>query len=168
MQALYNHFRDLMIEAQAKTDKSYELIAKKRATIKRLEKQIEKLEKNIYYYPSWVKEVLIPLGQRITERIGLPFEIYGPFGLACETSLYFRADMSKSICDQPTKHITVLPEFGDNRTFYLLYYTGERDNTYEDGSIGALNGFNNRRAPLPDDFEAILEIVNKNSVDGHE
>ena len=53
--ALYNHFRDLMIEAQAKTDKSYELIAKKKATIKRLEKQIEKLEKNIYYYPSWVK-----------------------------------------------------------------------------------------------------------------
>ncbi len=164
MQELYNHFRDLLIEAQAKTDSAHELVVKKNKTIERLEAQIEKLENNSYYYPSWVKEVLIPLAEKITEQIGLPYEVYGPFGLACETSLYFRADMSKSICEQPTKHITVLPEFGDNRTFYLLYYTGERVNEYAEGSIGDLNGFNYRRAPLPDDFETILAIVNKNSV----
>ncbi len=162
MKELYERYQTLLKEEQARTDEINATIAKKKKSIKLLEKQIEKLESRTYHYPSWVQTVLIPLANKITERIRLSYEIYGPFGLSCETSVYFREDMSKSICDQPTKHITVIPKFSEDN-FYLEYYTGEMINEYEQGSIGELNGWNNCRATLPDDFEKIVAIVNKNS-----
>ena len=161
MKALYEHYDKLMREAKESTEKGYETIAKKKQSIRRLEKQIEKIEQSIYRYPSWVKEVLTPLADRISERLGLPYEIYGPFGLSCETSVYFQADKETAITDQPIKHLTVLPEYADDHSFYLLYYTGESTNEYMEGSIGYLNGFNNVRATLPDDFEAIMKIISK-------
>ena len=162
MNELYERFNALMQEGKENTDKILDLIAKKRQSIKRLEKQIEKLETKCYCYPSWIKTVLTPLAQKLSEKIGMPYEIYGPFGLANETSVYFHKDMTKSICDQPTKHLTVVPEFNGDK-FYLKYYTGEKTNKYQSGSIGELNGYNNCRAVLPDDFNEILKIVNKNN-----
>jgi len=70
MKALYEHYDKLMREAKESTEKGYETIAKKKQSIRRLEKQIEKIEQTIYRYPSWVKEVLIPLADRISERLG--------------------------------------------------------------------------------------------------
>ena len=161
MKELYRKYQALIEQAETENNRTYELISKKKASVTRLRNQIEKLENKVYNYPSWYEVILNPLAFRLSQDLHLPYEIYGPFGLSCETSIYFRADMQKSICDQPVFHLTVYPNFG-REIFCLEYDTGERTHEYEDGSIGELNGWNKRRAPLPETYAEVLELVKKN------
>jgi len=164
MKELYKKYQELIEQAETENNRTYELISKKKASVTRLRNQIEKLENKVYNYPSWYEIILKPLAFRLSQDLHLPYEIYGPFGLSCETSIYFRADMQKSICDQPFLHLTVYPNFGTD-SFCLEYDTGERTHEYEDGSIGELNGWNKRRAPLPETYAEVLELVKNNYVE---
>ena len=161
MKELYQKYQDLVIKAETENNRTFEMISRKKATVTRLRNQIEKLENHVYNYPSWVEIVLKPLAWRLSQDLHLPYEIYGPFGLSCETSIYFRADMKKSICDQPVFHLTVYPNFGKD-VFFLEYDTGVRTGSCQEGSIGALNGFNYVLAPLPDTYEEVLAMTKRN------
>lgn len=147
---------------RAKMQEISEKIISKKAKAERLKKQIEKLEKqkdDIFFGRNWVKGIVEPLAEVLAERSGLKYEIYGPFGIRCSTSIYLRADMSRSITEQETRSITLTPATSEDGTEYCNYDTGEKIDSYEAGSIGWLNGFNNKSAPLPDTLEEIEKLL---------
>ena len=45
----------------------------------------------------------------------------------------------------------------------LRYDTGVRDNSYQRGSIGELNGFNKIENPLPESIEEIVNLIKSKS-----
>ena len=129
--------------------------------IEKAEKQISRLEKKRDKIKSinWFDEIVKPLGEILSKKIGLPYEIYGPFGLECNTSIYFREDMAKGICEQPTKSIHLRPSHKEIYVLEIYYETGEKTNTYASGTIGDLNGMNNVIAVLPDTIEDIIGLL---------
>ena len=137
----------------------YDAFTEKKAELKVLEDKIEKHERSIerlkakYYKTcdslSWVKCLVYPLAEELKNLVGAEkYDVYGPFGLRAETSIYLRkGKMSGSI--------TLTPH--DN--FRLYYDTGEKRGQYEARSLGALNGMDNVEAPLPDDVSEIAALL---------
>lgn len=150
------------IELERYKNKHAEIEAEKErleARIERANKQLVRLEeKECKLHRPSRYDVIEALAKKLSEHYGLPYEIYGPFGLECETSIYLRKDMSKSICDQKTISIRLRP-FGDRENDWITYDTGERTNRYAKGSMGELNGYNSVYAPLPTDFNEILKLM---------
>jgi len=122
--------------------------------VKRLEAKRDKLG-GVY----WTDEIVHPLGKLLSGRLGLPYEVYGPFGLGCATSIYFRKDMTKSITEQPTKSITLRPQSGADGVFTVHYETGERTGVYAENTIGKLNGFDKITKELPDTIDEIIPLL---------
>ena len=151
------------------TKRAETLMAKKKESL-----AIEKLEKKIEWHKkryekinvSSVDTILIPLANEICKRKGFKhFDIYGPFGLSCETSVYFANKAHEKteevytdidICDIDTWSLTLTPS--DSPSGYS-YWTGKETNTYPKGSIGELNGMNQIYAPLPADIDQIIELL---------
>jgi hypothetical protein len=129
-------------------------------------KQIERLEKRLKGLPDtgWIKGFLEPLAAAISEKVGLPWEIYGPFGLSCNTTIYLREDMNKSICDQRTLSITIEPELDDG-AWSFVYRTGETTGDYKLNTIGWLNGFYCVTEPLPDTLDEIVGLLKSSGKD---
>ncbi len=154
--------REKMQEISDKISSRREKVEKLQKQIERQEGHIKKLEKqkdDIFFSRGWVQGIVEPLAEVLAQRTGLKWEIYGPFGLRCETSIYLRADMSKSITEQETRSIRLTPATDQNGTEYCMYDTGETEGGYEPMSIGWLNGFNHKTAPLPDTIEEIEKLL---------
>lgn len=137
-------------------------IGKAREEIERAKRRIERLEKKrneVFFAENWVEGIVDPLAQELATRTGLCYEIYGPFGLRCETSIYLRKDMSKKITEQETRSITLTPGDDGNGNRTVFYDTGETDGSYQKGSIGHLNGMHHKTAPLPDTIEEIEALL---------
>ena len=138
------------------------------ALIAKHQKRLKKLQEK----GGWYQQVLVPLAEALSKELNMPYDIYGPFGLGCETSVYFfPSGKIGDIVKEDTYSITVHPSSRPWQTpfedrFYLTYNTGEETNEYPEGTIGHWNGFNNVRAELPDDLDKILEIVKKNYIGG--
>lgn len=141
------------------------------ALIVKHQKRLRKLQEK----GGWYRQVLVPLAEALSKELNMPYEIYGPFGLSSETSIFFfPSGKIGNLAKEDTYGITVHPSsrpHDDWRTpfedcFYLTYNTGEKRNEYQEGTIGYWNGFNNVEAELPDDLDKILEIVKKNFVGG--
>lgn len=159
MQDIINNYN---VELEKYRNKHAELEAEKErieSRIERANKQLVKLEEKErkLHRPSRY-DVIEALAVKLSEHYGLPYEIYGPFGLKCETSIYLRKDMSKSITAQKTISIRLRP-FGDVENDWMTYDTGKRTNEFPKGSIGELNGYNSVYAPLPKDFNEILKLM---------
>lgn len=159
---LYEKYR----EHGAKERKIEALIAKHQKRLKKLQEK-----------GGWYQQVLVPLAEALSKELNMPYDIYGPFGLGSETSIYFfPSGEIGSIVKEDTYSITLHPSsrpHDDWQTpfedcFYLTYNTGEKKNEYPEGTIGYLNGFNNVEAELPDDLDKVLEIIRKNFVEGKE
>jgi len=136
-------------------------IEKRQERIARATKQIEKLNKKMYgkgMWASWIDDILQPLMRDLEKFAGDGWqgEIYGPFGIEAQTSIYLRTDMAMSICDQPTYGLTVYPP--DNNGI-MMYQTGEVTNKYPKGSIADMNGMNYVKAVLPDTAEEIWKLM---------
>lgn len=143
-------------EARDNLDKEIE---KRYERIQRAERQIEKLKnKKENEYAYWFDDVVTPLMNDLAKFAGDGWygEIYGPFGVQCETSIYLRKDMSKSICEQPTYRLCIYPP-DDNGV--MKYQTDECINKYPKGSLGELNGMNYVKALLPDTVEEIWKLM---------
>ncbi len=106
-------------------------------------------------------DVINVLADKLSDHFGLPYKIYGPFGLECETSIYLMEDVSKGIVGQKTISITLRP-FGDHENDWITYDTGERTDRYAKDTIGEMNGYNSVYAPLPTDFNDILKLMRTN------
>lgn len=137
-------------------------IEKREERIERAKHQIEKLEdklNNDEYHAYWIDDVVVPLMHDLEKLAGDGWHgaIYGPFGIFCETSIYLRKDMNKSICEQPTYALTLNPPMREEKN--MKYHTGEIIEVYRKGSIGELNGENYVKADLPDTVEEIWKLM---------
>lgn len=142
----------------AKIEAKQEKVEALKTKLARAEKVIEGYEKAIskLHRPSMYQDIIEPLAKKLSEHFGMPYELYGPYGTECETSIYLRKDMSRSICDQSTISLTLRPDWKEN---WLNYNTGEKLMKYPKGSFGDTSGLNDVYAPLPMDFEEILKLV---------
>lgn len=131
-----------------------EKISERRAQIERLEKRRERL-----LDVGWVEGIVEPLAAALASLTGLSWEIYGPFGLRAQTAIYLREDMSRSITEQTTRSIHLVPKHDKDVGYILHYETGEIDGSYQKGSLGELNGMNRKTAPLPDTIEEIEKLL---------
>lgn len=150
------------IEEQIQED-----IQKAKKTIERAEKRIERLQaKQIKVgrnYPSWVDEIVETLAMELANRLHKNFEIYGPFGLRCETSIYLFDCADKGITEQETWSIRITPGRLDLGEIY--YDTGEVTKEFGSDTIGYMNGMNNVSKPLPDDIEDIIKLLRHSGAD---
>ena len=161
IQELYNAY----IEKSKEERRINEKIIDRERQIARLEKKKEKLG-------GWHANLVIPLAEILTPLLECDkYEILGPFGLRCETSIWFKKNGSTAKHCDYSLSVTVHHEFENNheykkhycsaamKTVYLQYDTYKRNNNYCDGSIGALNGYNKIEAPLPDSIDEIVKII---------
>lgn len=133
-------------------------------TILKRKKLLEKMDRE---EKSWIDAVLRPLADIIAEKLGaklgkdlpLPYEFYGPFGLSCETTVYWFPTDGRNICDDETYSLTVYPEGNMIQQFWLEYDTGKRENLYAPGTLGEVNGMNKIRERLPNRLGEIMELV---------
>lgn len=153
----------------------YSTFAQKRAAYlknrDRLEKPIYKhkqsLEKLETKHPGWYEDMLVPLADAISNRLCMPYEVYGPFGLCARTTVYFFPGEGHDITRDETFSITLQPGFDfDNPE--LLYETGEKSGVYRNGSIADMNGMNNVTSPLPDSLDAIIALLNHSEHEARE
>lgn len=157
---------------------TYEDILKQREeTINALHKEdiaIEKLEAKIEWHKKRrnkinvgsIDTILIPLATEICKRKGFKhFDIYGPFGLTWETSVYFSNVAHEEtnnlytridICNVDTWGLQLKPS---NDQSGYKYWTGATTNKYAKDTIGDLNGMNNVYAPLPADIDKVIELL---------
>lgn len=158
MNEIYETYNWYNSQYEAARKRLNELIAKHRRAIERHQKTLEKVERN---HKGWIDQVLTPLANEISERLGgLKYEVYGPFGLSCYTSVHFFPGEGQNICKDENYCLTVFPEWDvDTGAFYLRYDTGERTKQYAVGTIGWMNNMNAVTAPLPDSIEEIMTLV---------
>ena len=140
------------------------------------EMKISRLEKKKSKIGGWHDTLVIPLAKTLTPLLDCEkFEILGPFGLRGETSIWFKKkDSTAKYCDYHLT-VTVHNEFEHDTSYKghycssstkhieLRYDTGVRDNSYERGSIGELNGFNKIESPLPESIEDIVNLIKEKS-----
>lgn len=102
---------------------------------------------------DWVKTFVHPLAQAVQEELRLgSYEVYGPFGLRAEVSIYWH-ELPDGAGD-PIYHLTVIPR--NLKEGVIHYDIGRQTSTFAKGTIGALNGFANETAPLPDTLEELI------------
>ena len=141
-----------------------EYIAKKASINEQISRLEQELEETEHSYINWVDGILIPLAKELMKRKGLKyFEIYGPFGLNCETSVYMANERKGTaingcfgesnipISDVDTWSLTVHPD--------MKYRTKKTLNKHPEGSIGDLNGWNDVYEELPDDIDEIVKLL---------
>ena len=160
-------FNEIVDNYVNKSNAYYEKRQKLEDKIAKDQERLKKLK-----MPSWVNDIIVPLAEEIKSRLDKKaYEIYGPFGCECETSIYFSdygKDGNIEITKVPTLSLTVRPQWKHNdiytRTteFKLTYWTGDKTNEYAKGTIGELNGLNNVFAPLPTDIDEIIKLLSEN------
>lgn len=97
---------------------------------------------------SWLETAIVALAADLEQYTGDPVVICGSFGLRSE--IYFKVGEHRSKC------ITV--DF-NGEDLLLSYDSGERTDAFANGTIGAVNGFNNVSKPLPETIEKIVEVL---------
>lgn len=157
--------------AEEEREVIYQKIVKKENKLSERKKQVERLEKDIKKlndkcitgcnYPSWIDGLVIPIAEYFSKELGLSYEIYGPFGLRAQTSIYWKTEAEKSITDQKTYHLRLVPT--DLKEGKLGYETGEYKAgvTEQQKTLSDLNGFNKEVLPLPETLDEIRLIIMK-------
>lgn len=117
----------------------------------------------------WTDSLLLPLLMEVEERTGWEFDRKGDlrtFGLRCECPVYINGEGKDQYGYPNTKAgITFTPELHSDDDGYhsweLYFDTGEKSGAnYHPDSIGALNGFNNKRAKV-ESVEQIIDFLQR-------
>lgn len=115
---------------------------------------------------NWVEEIVRPLAASIANKKGKKANVLGPCGIGAKVSIVLHN------CDDPTncwewtgkETLTVEPHFRVEGDMTLLYETGEREERYPAGSLGAVNGLNNVTANLPDNENDIAALFRREKI----
>ena len=164
-------YKDLLLNR----DNQQSLLDKEEEAIIKLQKKLqwhEKKREKLWHKSGDYENIVYPLCEEIKKRCGFKYcEIYGPFGICAETSLYF-SNVGKphyrkrgvswwedniDICKEETWHITI--QYTNKYESGFEYKTGETINKYPEGSLGELNGMNDICAELPADIDAIIKLL---------
>lgn len=93
----------------------YEKKQKLENTISKAEEKLRVLKDKA---PSWINNLLIPLAKEIKKRLNMKaYEIYGPFGVTCETHIYFSnygKDGDIKITKVNALRLTIYPSLKNN------------------------------------------------------
>ena len=144
----------MMTEIYAKYDKAVDKKKAMEARLEKLEIQYRKLDS------SWLHNIVEPLAKALSKEFGMPHEIYGPFGLTAETSIYLYATKVHDICKGETYSITLEPHFDDDLRRVRMYYrTGKINEEYPKGTIGYYNNFGRETLPLPESMAEIKALM---------
>ena len=106
---------------------------------------------------SWVDEMVIPLAEELSKRLGFKNKVYGPFGLCNRTTIYLFSGNSDVVKGKPVASITI--QMGDLSKGQLFYETGELKRRFAECTVGAINGMNNVVAALPESIDDIEKII---------
>ena len=159
-----NEIKDIVDAYNEEVD-IYEAKEKKiKQRIERAEKQLAKLK-----YPTRSNRLIVPLAKALMEKCGfLYYEIYGPFGITSETTLYLSNIKGKNggidICEVETWSLTFQWRY-DNNKLIPLVWTGESSGEYREGTIGYYNGMNHVLVPLPDDIDEVVKMLHHSTKD---
>jgi len=125
--------------------------SEKEARVTELEAQVTELEAQVKEYervihelkqPSWIKCLIEPIAKGMKQKMpGLSYSILGPFGIGARTSIHFNRN------DEFQKMITFEP--GRLPQLCVVDHT-VNTKQYRPGTIGAMNGFNYRTVPVPE------------------
>ena len=157
MQEIYRQHMEDYKNYHTKRDRLEALISRHQAALDKLERSS----------PGWYNGAVIPLAEAISKAIEMPYEIYGPHGLSCETSIFFFVNGKVgAITKEPTLELTVYPEYCNNEAapdgFCFFYDTGESVERFKPGTIGYINGFNKVTKPLPNELEDVIQLMRRN------
>ena len=134
--------------------------------IKALQKKRDKIYHSNKY--SWVDTLLHPLAKELAAKLNYKYwEIMGPFGLGCETSIWLWPvkDSKNSNHFDNLISLTVRPILDEREGNYFGFEvkTNEKINKYPNGSIGEANSENYVHVMPPEDatIEWFLEKTDK-------
>ena len=160
-------FKDLL----EKHKEMQTLVEKEKEAIEALQKKIawhEKKQRKLEKRGSFFETVIYPLCEEICRRKNFKYyEIYGPFGMDEQFSLYFSNDGGETL-GKTAIPITKVPTWSIELAWEkenesgLRYWTGERDGQYQRMSIGWLNGFDKVFKPLPANIDEIIKLLEFN------
>lgn len=128
--------------------------------VEQRKKQIERLDKRLdnLVYPHWIEFVLKPIAEEIVKKMpGYYYETYGPFGLACETSIHFYKGEDK---EDETRFLIFRPGDLDIGEIKLIDRT-KNLGRYKQGTIGEANGGNYQTIPMKETIDELIEFMNK-------
>ena len=111
--------------------------------------------------PSWVNELVRPLARMIMTRMpDRLFEVLGPFGMNCTTSIHFTkiGDEGKKFGDRNVKSITFRPTNLDKGIIEIVDYSKDIKR-YRKGTIGEVNCGNYDTIPLPKDLDELVKLI---------
>lgn len=120
----------------------------------------------------WFDLAIRPLAADLSEYLGLPVELSGPFGLRAECILTFNKAGDKG----QRKMLVVTPDLNcvyaeryvpapyhartPKAVELVLYYdTGKTLNLFDSNTMGDYNGLNNEVARLPDTIPEIAKVL---------
>lgn len=134
---------------------------------KQLEAAVDRAEMRLRKHrektSSWIQMVVEPIAKELCKHTGHKYsEVFGPFGLRAETTIYLMDREDLRIYEKPTWSITLTPVFdfmGEEPDFRLRYDTGIVEKEYPRNSIGGLNNFGYETKELPDTIEEIAKLL---------
>lgn len=126
---------------------------KKTVEAERIQEKLRRMEK-----VNWMDGVIKPLAAALAEATGLYWKVTGPCGICCRVYIDLCKDPDEPVLFQSHKEIILQPDFTDDG-LTIMYETGETTDRFAKGSVGALNGMNNVKKPLPNSVDEILKIM---------
>lgn len=96
---------------------------------------------------SWLDSAVAALAVDLENYVGEVFEVGGPYGLRAEV-----------VISSSSYSLTVVPCIKNNG-LELYYDTGKVKQSHQPNTIGAVNGFNNLQARLPNTIEEIVAVM---------
>lgn len=108
------------------------------------------LKKVVFLNMMWTHNCEEALAKKLKNKTGYKATVYPPMGMRASVAIALNNTNNK------LKGFIILTSSTD----HVLYYdTGKVSIKYPQGSIGDLNGFGNETKILPDDINAIWEIM---------
>ena len=156
--ARYNENIAKVLAAIQKNEEREEELREQAARLRRMADTLEgeadatKSERHGMQTVSWVDEIIRPMAESIAKKKGKKVEIMGPRGIGCKVTIILHGE-SDGDCFMEwsaKETLTVEPQM-DGGEPRLYYETGEKEERFAPGSLGAMNGLNNVTAALPDD-----------------
>lgn len=148
-----------------------DMIAKRQAQIARLEKKESRLWGT---GPHWTDELIRPVLAEISNvipNIHFDDEKLNTFGLGCNCPIGVYdmpiADLPDRFSDEYYSHLVAYITFqpGDLDKGELLFKNGEKnERQFAAGSMGELNGFNDKTVPV-ESIEQLVEFIQKQMTD---
>ena len=108
---------------------------------------------------SWVDEIIKPLAESIAKKKGKKVDILGPRGIGAKVDIILHSiGDGDSFWVWSEKEVLTVELYLEEDEARLYYETGEREDKYSQGSLGAMSGLNNATAELPDDEDDIAAL----------